>query len=192
MRPSRSIRYYPRFPEAVPVEGAGCPRVTQPFATLVGARRPRFPFDLHVLGAPPAFILSQDRTLRSDTRHRGAAERPKRGPTRPMIRRSSDPQGNDRFARLAFILSQDRTLRSDTRHRGAAERPKRGPTRPMIRRSSDPQGNDRFARLPAGSPPPRGTILNGLSPRGPQRPRYPVLKVRRAGTTRRWVPRREK
>ena len=145
MRPSRSIRYYPRFPEAVPVEGAGCPRVTQPFATLVGARRPRFPFDLHVLGAPPAFILSQDRTLRSDTRHRGAAERPKRGPTRPMIRRSSDPQGNDRFA-----------------------------------------------RLPAGSPPPRGTILNGLSPRGPQRPRYPVLKVRRAGTTRRWVPRREK
>ena len=24
------------------------------------------PFDLHVLGAPPAFILSQDRTLRSD------------------------------------------------------------------------------------------------------------------------------
>ena len=24
------------------------------------------PFDLHVLGAPPAFILSQDRTLRSE------------------------------------------------------------------------------------------------------------------------------
>ena len=29
-----SIRYYPRFPEAVPERGAGCPRVTQPFATL--------------------------------------------------------------------------------------------------------------------------------------------------------------
>lgn len=29
------------------------------------------PFDLHVLGAPPAFILSQDRTLRpkGDVRH---------------------------------------------------------------------------------------------------------------------------
>ena len=26
------------------------------------------PFDLHVLGAPPAFILSQDRTLRSNAR----------------------------------------------------------------------------------------------------------------------------
>ena len=34
MRRVRSIRYYPRFPEAVPVRGAGCPRVTQPFATL--------------------------------------------------------------------------------------------------------------------------------------------------------------
>ena len=34
MRGVRSIRYYPRFPEAVPVRGAGCPRVTQPFATL--------------------------------------------------------------------------------------------------------------------------------------------------------------
>ena len=34
MRGWRSIRYYPRFPEAIPVRGAGCPRVTQPFATL--------------------------------------------------------------------------------------------------------------------------------------------------------------
>ena len=34
MRGWRSTRYYPRFPEAVPVRGAGCPRVTQPFATL--------------------------------------------------------------------------------------------------------------------------------------------------------------
>ena len=33
-------------------------------------RPPRWvrPFDLHVLGAPPAFILSQDRTLRSERR----------------------------------------------------------------------------------------------------------------------------
>ena len=34
MRGAVRIRYYPRFPEAVPVRGAGCPRVTQPFATL--------------------------------------------------------------------------------------------------------------------------------------------------------------
>ena len=34
MRRGRSIRYHPRFPGAVPERGAGCPRVTQPFATL--------------------------------------------------------------------------------------------------------------------------------------------------------------
>ena len=34
MRGWRSIRYYSQFPEAVPERGAGCPRVTQPFATL--------------------------------------------------------------------------------------------------------------------------------------------------------------
>ena len=39
-------------------------------------------FDLHVLGTPPAFILSQDRTLRSD----GPRGAPLMlfGPTRPM------------------------------------------------------------------------------------------------------------
>ena len=35
-------------------------RVTHPFATSVLLH----PFDLHVLGTPPAFILSQDRTLK--------------------------------------------------------------------------------------------------------------------------------
>ena len=30
----------------------------------LASARGRVPFDLHVLGAPPAFILSQDRTLR--------------------------------------------------------------------------------------------------------------------------------
>jgi len=33
------------------------PRVTHPFATLLQV------YDLHVLGTPPAFILSQDQTL---------------------------------------------------------------------------------------------------------------------------------
>src|SRR5437016_9001746 len=35
------------------------PRVTQPSATVPR----RTPFDLHVLGTPPAFTLSQDQTL---------------------------------------------------------------------------------------------------------------------------------
>jgi hypothetical protein len=37
------------------------PRVTQPSAARVPRRA--FPLDLHVLGTPPAFILSQDQTL---------------------------------------------------------------------------------------------------------------------------------
>ena len=41
---------------------AGYPRVTHPCATLLRAEAP-FSFDLHVLGTPPAFALSQDQTL---------------------------------------------------------------------------------------------------------------------------------
>src|SRR3712207_7557839 len=40
---------------------AGHPRVTHPFATLL-APCGAFAFDLHVLGTPPALILSQDRS----------------------------------------------------------------------------------------------------------------------------------
>jgi hypothetical protein len=44
------------------VLGAGCSRVTHPFAARVPRRA--FPLDLHVLSTPPAFVLSQDQTLR--------------------------------------------------------------------------------------------------------------------------------
>ena len=44
------------------MSGAGWSRVTHAFATLL-APEGAFSFDLHVLGTPPAFILSQDRTL---------------------------------------------------------------------------------------------------------------------------------
>ena len=39
---------------------AGYPRVTHPSAALFQRRS----LDLHVLGTPPAFILSQDQTLK--------------------------------------------------------------------------------------------------------------------------------
>jgi hypothetical protein len=42
--------------------GAGSLRVTHPYAS--GALL--HPIDLHVLGTPPAFILSQDRTLKRE------------------------------------------------------------------------------------------------------------------------------
>ena len=40
-------------------------RVTHPCAALLRAETP-FTLDLHVLGLPPAFVLSQDQTLQFD------------------------------------------------------------------------------------------------------------------------------
>ena len=51
------IQYYPSFPTVILVLKAGYLRVTHPFAMVL------LPFDLHVLGMPPALILSQDQTL---------------------------------------------------------------------------------------------------------------------------------
>lgn len=47
--------------------GAGRSRITHPFATLTRQQAARIPFDLHVLSTPPAFILSQNRTLHKKT-----------------------------------------------------------------------------------------------------------------------------
>src|SRR4029450_4369821 len=60
-----------QFPRLIPVSGAGYPRVTHPFAARhqPGVATGRSSLDLHALGTPPAFILSQDQTLhlRSET-----------------------------------------------------------------------------------------------------------------------------
>ena len=59
MPPEGRTRYYPAVGPAIPRRWLRSSRVTHPFATeplLV-------PFDLHVLGTPPAFVLSQDQTL---------------------------------------------------------------------------------------------------------------------------------
>ena len=63
MPPMGNIRHYPAFPPAIPGRGVGCIRVTHPSATL-NPPKGTLPFDLHVLGLPLAFILSQDQTLR--------------------------------------------------------------------------------------------------------------------------------
>ena len=65
MKHRRAMGYYLQFPAAVPRPGAGRVRVTHPCATRQQDRSPLLPFDLHVLGLPLAFILSQDQTLRS-------------------------------------------------------------------------------------------------------------------------------
>ena len=68
MRYCALMRCYQSFPTAIPLYEAGYPRVTHPSATKLFKILPKLhqritPFDLHVLGTPPAFILSQDRTL---------------------------------------------------------------------------------------------------------------------------------
>ena len=57
------MRYYHPFPEAIPRLEVGCSRVTHPSATKNQKQALNSPFDLHVLGVPPAFVLSQDQTL---------------------------------------------------------------------------------------------------------------------------------
>ena len=54
-------RYYPAVGPAIPRRMLDSSRVTHPSATE--PELPLVPFDLHVLGTPPAFVLSQDQTL---------------------------------------------------------------------------------------------------------------------------------
>ena len=63
------MRNYPRFPTAIPHPRAGCPRVTHPFAAVPSRGLPLnwLSLDLHVLSTPPAFVLSQDQTLRRES-----------------------------------------------------------------------------------------------------------------------------
>ena len=94
------------------MSGAGCPRGTHPFAALPqeGLPLPGFPLDLHVLGTPPAFVLSQDQTLRRDRFIRpegrlGVLEEWPRGQARPVGRcflydRHSGPDALERAATL--------------------------------------------------------------------------------------------
>ena len=46
---------------------AGCSRVTHPSAAKNQKQAPNSSLDLHVLGTPPAFVLSQDQTLVFDS-----------------------------------------------------------------------------------------------------------------------------
>ena len=59
LSPKGHIRHYHPFPGAIPNQKARSHvLLTRPPLT------PKGPFDLHVLGLPPAFALSQDQTLR--------------------------------------------------------------------------------------------------------------------------------
>ena len=59
LSPKGHIRYYSQFPEAIPYQEAySHALLTRP------PLRPKSSLDLHVLGLPPAFVLSQDQTLK--------------------------------------------------------------------------------------------------------------------------------
>ena len=53
----------PRFQGLSQSSWAGCLRITHPFASISVQQAGLLSIDLHVLGTPPAFILSQDQTL---------------------------------------------------------------------------------------------------------------------------------
>src|SRR5207245_5562404 len=61
MPPNERMRYYPAVGPAIPRRRTSCSRVTHPSATE--PELPPVPYDLHVLGTPPAFVLSQNQTL---------------------------------------------------------------------------------------------------------------------------------
>ena len=59
LSPVGHIRYYSQFPGAIPYQEARSHALlTRPPLT------PKDALDLHVLGLPPAFVLSQDQTLK--------------------------------------------------------------------------------------------------------------------------------
>ena len=72
MRSRGVIRYYRHFRKvptsrdaAIPESRVRYPFITHPFATNFPSSYPSgSPFDLHALATPPAFVLSQDQTLR--------------------------------------------------------------------------------------------------------------------------------
>ena len=59
LSPEGHIRYYSQFPEAIPYQ-----RVCSHALLTRPPLSPKTSLDLHVLGLPPAFILSQDQTLK--------------------------------------------------------------------------------------------------------------------------------
>ena len=59
LSPSGLMRYYLPFPEAIPhLRTCSHTLLTRPLLVVLLQ-----PFNLHVLGLPPAFVLSQDQTL---------------------------------------------------------------------------------------------------------------------------------
>ena len=82
--PAGIIRYQPQFPTVVPNPGVGSHALlTRPPLPEANPR----PLDLHVLSAPPAFVLSQDQTLSFTLAEPTGKPQPE-PPTSPLSRRT--------------------------------------------------------------------------------------------------------
>jgi hypothetical protein len=59
LSPFGLMRYYPKFPWAIPHHWVGSHALLTRLPLCIATA-----LDLHVLGLPPAFVLSQDQTLK--------------------------------------------------------------------------------------------------------------------------------
>jgi hypothetical protein len=150
------------------VPGAG-PHALLTRAPLSKGPKPQGPFDLHVLGAPPAFVLSQDQTLSLSPR-----------PPKVAPRRTGIPDSRHHFAKVA---PKPRPAKGSfdpgpTRPRGLLKGDKSEPRHPSPADLGRPQRHPKAAG--AKAPPTRpATCQRCLSPTTPSRPPpthpFPIL-----------------
>gem|GEM_PF-1065008 len=121
-RPPRTTGDYPSFRRAEPRTGAGCIRVTHPSAARAPPRG-GMPLDLHVLGLPLAFILSQDQTLPGQKIPAGPGS-PRTGGRYPSSRR---PLARRPSHRCCLKEPRPRVVPEGERKGSAAPRPRQIP-----------------------------------------------------------------
>jgi hypothetical protein len=129
------------------------PRVTHPSAThpLLSAS------DLHVLGAPPAFVLSQDQTLSLIADHLGIARYPSEPPKRFPMNTKDVPDDRPHIAQAANPKISNHAPRTPPAH----------PSKKRFQKRSTNQRCQTTAmiRRPSGSPkrPPPNPNRSGIS-----------------------------
>src|SRR5205814_5642851 len=170
MSPSERMRCYPAVGPAIPRRRTGCSRVTHPSATEPGL--PPVPYDLHVLGTPPAFVLSQDQTLQLLKNPNSSSERLAFS---YVVRITSE--SNPRDARLIARRSNGSALHT-LDHQFSKSRAQKVPAQtPMLTGRPDPsQGASALAH----TSPPRGDFTEPSTaphvarlPHSPRTPRCP-------------------
>src|SRR2546426_7329040 len=155
MPSSERKRYYPAVGPAIPRRRTSCSRVTHPSATE--PELPPVPFDLHVLGTPPAFVLSQDQTLQCLKNPNSPCER-LRFVCRPYITSESNP----RDARLTARRSNGSALHTLDHQFSKSHAQKVPAQTPILTGCPDTSQGGLLTEDTAPPPPPSPTHPNGL------------------------------